>query len=94
MDKYTNELSVVTMDLTKLCGIMFEQDRFRFIAMFSATGNSGGAVGAFRKGVMEHMVIMNLRAVNGDTPIFRQWHQNLTTALGQVGIAQEEKFGG
>ncbi len=39
---------------------------------------------------MEHKVIMNLRTVNGDKSIFLQWHQQITTALGQVGGAHEE----
>ena len=78
------------MDLTKACGRMFEQEHLRFIAMFSATRNSGGGGGGFHRGVMEHKVIMNLRAVNGDKSIFRQWHQKSTTALGQIGGAHEE----
>ena len=39
---------------------------------------------------MEHKVIMNLRMVNGDKSLFRQWHQRFITALGQVGGAHEE----
>ncbi len=66
MEKYVKELSVVTMDLTKACGRMFEQEHLRFISMFSATRSSGGGGGGFHKGVMEHKVITNLRAVNGD----------------------------
>ena len=93
VEKYVKELSVVTMYLTKACGRMFEQEHLRFIAMFSATRNSGGGGGGFYKGVMEHKIIMNLRAVNGDKSIFRQWHQKFTTALGEIGGAHEEIAG-
>ncbi len=65
-EKYANEVSGVTGDLTKACGRMCEQEHIRFIAMFSATRSSGGGGGGFHKGAMEHKVIMNLRAVNGD----------------------------
>ena len=84
VEKYVKELSVVTRDLTKACGRMFEQEH----AMFSATRNNGGGGGGFHRGAMEHKVIMNLRAVDGDKSIFRQWHQKFTTALGQVGGAR------
>jgi hypothetical protein len=70
VEKYLKELSVVTIDLTKARVIMFEQKQFRLIATFSATRTSGGGGGGFRKGVMEHMVIMNLSAVNGDKSSF------------------------
>ena len=72
VEKYVKELSVVTMDLTKACGGMFEQEHFRFTAMFSATRSSAGGGGGFHKGAMEHKDIMNLRAVNGDKSSFRQ----------------------
>ncbi len=39
VEKYVKELSAVTMDLTKACGRMFQQEHLRFIAMFSATRN-------------------------------------------------------
>ena len=39
---------------------------------------------------MEHQIIMNLRMVNGDKSLLRQWHQRFITALGQVGGAHEE----
>ena len=91
VEKYVKEQSVVTMDLTKACGRMFEQEHLRFIAMFSATRNNGGGGGGFHRGVMEHKVIMNLRAVNGDKSIFRRWHQNSATFLGQIGGALEER---
>ena len=42
VDKYVKELSVATMNLTKACGRMFEQENFRFIAMFSETRTRGG----------------------------------------------------
>ena len=39
---------------------------------------------------MEHKVIQYFRAVNGDKSLFRQWHQKITTALGQVSGDNEE----
>ncbi len=39
---------------------------------------------------MDNKVIQNLRAVSGDKPLFRQWYQKLTTALGQVAGAHEK----
>ncbi len=36
--RYVNELFVVTMDLAKACGIMFEKEHLRFIAMFRRRG--------------------------------------------------------
>ncbi len=75
---------------------MSEQEYLRFIAMFSATkasgeGGGGGGEGGFHKGIMEHKVIMNLGAVNGDkSPLFRQWHQKFATAFGQVRGVREE----
>ena len=55
-------------------------------------GGSGGHGGNrfTAKGIMEHKVIMNLRMVNGDKSLFRQWHQRFITALGQVEGAHEE----
>ncbi len=60
---------MVTLDLAKVCGRMFEQDNLRFIAMLSATRNFGGGGRGVYKSVMEHMVIINLRAINGDRSI-------------------------
>ncbi len=37
MEKYLKELAVVSMDLTKACGRMFEQQHLRFTLMFAAT---------------------------------------------------------
>ena len=39
---------------------------------------------------MEYKVINNLRAVNGDKSMFRQWHPKITTAIGQVTPRYEE----
>ncbi len=39
---------------------------------------------------MEHKVIVNLRAVNGDNAVFRHWRRNITTALGRIGGARKE----
>ncbi len=60
--------------------------------MFVAAGSGGTGGGSYRhpKGIMEHKVIHNLRAVSGDRPLFRQWHQKFTITLGQVGGLHEE----
>ena len=39
---------------------------------------------------MEHKAVQYFRAVNGDKSLFRQWHQKITTALGQVSGGHEE----
>ena len=39
---------------------------------------------------MEHKVITNLRCLNGDKSLFRQWHQRFVTALGQHDQIHEE----
>ncbi len=71
MEKYVKELAVVTIDLAKACGIMFELEHLRIIAMFSATRTSvAGGGGGFHRGVMEHKVIMKLRAINGGKSLF------------------------
>ena len=93
VEKYVRELAAVVIDLTKASGKMFEQEHLRMINMVSAinTGGSGATGGPrFNRGIMEHKVIQNLRAVNGDKGLFRQWHQKFTTALGQVKAEYEE----
>ena len=93
MEKYLKELAVVTMDLTKACGRMFEQEHLRFISMITAAGSSQGASGGgfkYTKGIMEHRVIQNLKAVTGDKSLFRQWHRRFASALGQCDQVHEE----
>ncbi len=72
--KYVEELAVVTTDLTKACGRVFEHGHLRFTAIFSGTRTrgGGGGGGGFHRGVMEHKVITNLRAVRGDKSLSRQ----------------------
>ncbi len=85
IEKYVKELTTVCEDVFRATGAMLEQEHLRFINMFVATGTGGGAGGGgakFAKGVMEHRVIQNLKAANGDTSVFRQWHQNFTISLG------------
>ncbi len=41
VEKYVKELTVVTIDLVKACGMMFEQEPLRFIAMITAAGGTG-----------------------------------------------------
>ena len=61
------------------------------VSAINAAGLPGTAGIRFTsKGIMEHEVIMNLRMVNGDKSLFRQWHQRFVTALGQVEGSHEE----
>ncbi len=39
---------------------------------------------------MEHNIVQNIKAVNGDKVIFRRWHLNFIPALGQVKGEYEE----
>ena len=64
----------------KATGAMFEQDHSRFISMITASWSGAPNGGGYHKTVMENKVIQNLRAVNGDKSLFRQWHQKFTTA--------------
>ncbi len=83
MEKYVKELSKVCWDMFRATGAMFEQENLRFIDMFAAAGSGGNeASHRFNKRIMEHKVIMNLRMVNGDKSLFRQWHQRFIAALG------------
>ena len=93
VEKYVKELANLMADLTKAAGRMFEQEHLRMINMVSAINVGGLGSGGgprFNKGIMEHRVVQNLRAVNGDKGSFRQWHQKFTTALGQVKAEYDE----
>ncbi len=76
MEKYVKEMVVVTVDLTKAYGRIFEQEHLRFISMFSAKGGGGHGGGGnwFPKAIMEQKIIQHVRAVSGDKSLFRQWH--------------------
>ena len=90
-EKYIRELSKVCGDMFRATGAMFEQEHLRFINMFTAAGSGGNGGGyKYPKAIMEHKVIQNLRAVNGDKWLFRQRHQKFTTALGQIEGSHEE----
>ncbi len=78
------------MDSTKACGIIFEYEHLRFVAMFSTTRAGGRGGEGFHKGAIEHKVIMNLAAANGDKSVLRQWCRQFATALGRIGGAHEE----
>ncbi len=60
--------------------------------MYTAAGGTGDANQGARlsRGIMEHKVIQNLRVVSGDRPMFRQWLQKFTTALGQANVGCED----
>ena len=94
VEKYVKEIAALVADLTKAAGRMFEQEDLRMINMVSAInpGGSGGQGGNrfTAKGSLERKVIMNLRMVNDDKFLFRQWHRMFITALGQVEGAHEE----
>ncbi len=60
------------------------------MSMITAAGHRGvgkGHAHGYSKGIMEHTVIQNLRAVKS---LLRQLHHEFTTALGQVGEVREE----
>ncbi len=92
VEKYVKLLSDVCMEMFRATGSMFEQNYLRSINMFAATGGSGpgGVSHRFPKGIMEHKVIQNLRAVSGDKSLLRQWLRKFIIALGQVGGSHEE----
>ena len=90
-ERYVKELTDVVREMFLASGSMFQQEHLRFINMFAAAG-SGGKGGGYKYGktIMEHKIIQYFRAVNGEKPLFRQWHQNFTSALGQVTGMHEE----
>jgi hypothetical protein len=92
VEQYVKEIAVTVMELTKATGRMFEQEHLRFINMATSINprTFGGGSSGVTRGIMEHKVIQNLKAVNGDKGLFRQWHQKFTTALGQVNGMYEE----
>ncbi len=82
VEKYTKEMANVCWDMFRAVGAMFEQEHLRTINLLSSynTGATGGKAGKganWSKGIMEHRVIQNMKAVNGDKALFRQWHQKL-----------------
>ncbi len=85
-EKYIKELAAGCKDMFRATGTIFEQEHVRFISMVTAVGGPGAGGGGprYTKGIMEHKVIQNLKAVNGDMSLFRQRRQKFTTALGQV----------
>ncbi len=88
---YVKELESMVIKVTKSIGRMFEQEPLRFMAMHTAaSGGMSGGHKTYNKGVMEHRVIQNLKNVNGDKSLFRQWHQKFTTAIGQYKGVYEE----
>ncbi len=94
VEKYCKEVATLVAAFTKAARRMFEQEQLRIINMVSAInpGGSGGTGGNrfVAKEIMEHKGIMNLRMVNGDKSLVRQWHQRFVTALSQVGDVHEE----
>ena len=92
LEAYIKESATTCRKLFYIIGETMEQEPLRFMSMFAASGTGGTAYAQrrFTTSVMEYKVIQNLCAVNGDKSMFRQWHQQLTTALGQVVESHEE----
>ncbi len=93
VERYVKEIAALSADLTKATGRMSKEEHLRMINMVTSiyTGGSGGAGGLkLDRGIMEHKVIQNMKAVSGDRGLFRQWHQKFTTAVGQVRSEYEE----
>ncbi len=94
IERYVKERTTVCKDMFRATGAIFEQEHLRLVNMLVATGIGGGAGGGcvkLEKGTMEDKVIHNLRAVSGDTSLFKHWRQKFTTAPGQVGGKHEER---
>ena len=94
LETWVKELSKVVHSMFLSTGSMFVQETLCTEAAISRRTASGYGVGGERpwvpKGIMEHRVMTNLKAVNGDKGLSRQWHQKSTTALGQYNPRYEE----
>ena len=78
VDKHVKELASLLVDAIQATGKMFKEEHLRMINMVTAInpGGSGGkgGNGFTKRGIVEHKVITNLRCVNGDRSLVRQWH--------------------
>ena len=94
LETWVKELAKTVHSMFMSTGSMFVQEALRTEAAISrsrASGYGGGGGDKWTtKGIMEHRVMTNLKAVNGDKGLFRQWHQKFTTALGQYNPRYEE----
>ncbi len=92
IEKSVKELSHVCTEMFRATGCMFEQERLRLISMITAVGSggTGGGSSKYPRSIMENRVIKNVRAVSEDNPLFMQWRQKFTRALGQDGGTYEE----
>ena len=88
-ERYVEELTKSIMEMMHVLGKMMEQEQMSTVHMITTMSRSGESQIA-RRGIMEYRVINNLRAVNGDKRMFRQWHQKFTTAIGQASPRYEE----
>ncbi len=89
--KYAKELANLAVDPIQATGGIFEDGHLRMTNMVTSIHPGGGDGGnRFTKGIMEHKVMQNLRAVSGGKGLFRQWHQKFTIVLGQVKTEYEE----
>ncbi len=72
-ERYIKGLPKVCWEMFRATGAMVEQVHLG-LNMFAAAGNGGASAGNvnYHKGIMEHKVIQNLIAVNGDKSCFKQ----------------------
>ena len=86
LEMWVKELAKTVHSMFLSTGSMFVQETLRTEAAISRIRTRGYGGGGERpwipKGIMEHRVMTNLKAVNGDKGLYRQWHQKFTTALG------------
>ena len=67
VDTYVKELTDLKTEMFRAVGAMFEQEHVRFVSMITAAGSKVGVSGShprYMKGIMEHRVLQNLKAVN------------------------------
>jgi hypothetical protein len=70
-ERYIKELSIIMIRITEATGRMFEQEPLRFMSMYVAAGNGAqGGRDHFKRGITEHRVIQNLKAVKGNKSLF------------------------
>ena len=85
LDLCSAEMARVMRALIHAIGGMFQDETMRTAVQIAASGGgrTSGATGS-GEGIMEHKVVANLKAVNGDKTCLRQWRLKFATPLGQV----------
>ncbi len=88
IERYVTELALLLVDAIQATGKMFEEEDLRMIGMVTATNPGGlggkGGNGVTKRGIMEYKGVTNLRCVNGDKSLFRQWHHKVHHGIGPV----------